>query len=74
VGVRIVAAEAPPKDPLVLPDALVLIDRHYNSLIPYSPNRPNLFAVQSGSHLVLRYVDFIAHRLVLRPHNIAFPV
>jgi hypothetical protein len=23
---------------------------------------------------VLRYVDFIAGRLVLRPHNIAFPV
>lgn len=30
--------------------------------------------VRHGSHLALRYVDFIARRLVLRPHNIAFPV
>ena len=26
------------------------------------------------SHLMLRYVEFVANRLVLRPHNIAFPV
>jgi hypothetical protein len=30
--------------------------------------------VRHGSHLTLRYVEFVAHRLVLRPHNIAFPV
>ena len=28
----------------------------------------------NGSHLTLRYVDFVANRLVLRPRNIAFPV
>jgi len=74
VAVRIPAADALPMEPLVLPEALALIDRHYNSLIPYRPNRPNLFAVRQGTHLTLRYVDYIAHRLVLRPHNIAFPV
>jgi hypothetical protein len=61
-------------EPLVLPEALVLVDRHYNSLMPYRPSRPNLYAVRNGAHLTLRYVDFIANRLVLRPHNIAFPV
>lgn len=61
-------------DPLVLPDALTVIDRHYNSLTPYRPNRPNLYAVRHGAHLTLRYVDFLANRLVLRPHNSAFPV
>jgi len=74
VAVRISAADALPMEPLVLPEAITLIDRHYNSLMPYRPNRPNLYAVRHGSHLTLRYVDFVANRLVLRPHNIAFPV
>jgi transcriptional regulator with XRE-family HTH domain len=74
VAVRIPAAEALPMEPLVLPEAITLIDRHYNSLIPYRPNRPNLYAVRHGSQLMLRYVDYVANRLVLRPHNIAFPV
>jgi transcriptional regulator with XRE-family HTH domain len=74
VAVRVSAADALPMEPLVLPEALALIDRHYNSLIPYRPGRPNLYAVRHGSHLTLRYVDFSANRLILRPHNIAFPV
>jgi len=74
VAVRISGSDALAMEPLVLPDAITLIDRHYNSLMPYRPNRPNLYAVRHGSHLTLRYVDFVANRLVLRPHNIAFPV
>jgi hypothetical protein len=74
VAVRIPAADALPMEPLILPEAIVLVDRHYNSLMPYRPNRPNLYAVRHGAHLRLRYVDFVANRLVLRPHNIAFPV
>ena len=74
VAVRIPSADALPMDPLVMPEALVLIDRHYNSLIPYRPNRPNVYAVRQGAHLVLRYVDYVANRLVLRPHSLAFPV
>ena len=61
-------------EPLVQPDATVLIDRHYNSLAVYRPNRPNLYAVRQNSHLALRYVDFISNRLVLRPHSTTFPV
>ena len=74
VAVRILAQDALPMDPLLLPDAIALIDRHYNSLMAYRPNRPNLYAVRNGSHLTLRYLDFVSSRLVLRPHNIAFPV
>jgi hypothetical protein len=74
VAVRISSADALPMEPLVLPEALAVIDRHYNSLVPYRPNRPTLYAVRSGAHLTLRYVDFLAGRLVLRPLNIAFPV
>jgi transcriptional regulator with XRE-family HTH domain len=74
VAVRVPSADALPMEPLVLPDAIALLDRHYNSLIPYRANRPSVYAVRHGSHLTLRYVDFVANRLVLRPHNIAFPV
>ncbi|MDE3188784.1 MAG: helix-turn-helix transcriptional regulator [Acidobacteriota bacterium] len=74
VAVHIPPADAMPMDPLVLPEAIAVIDRHYNSLVPYRPNRPNLYAVRNQARLALRYVDYLAERLVLRPHNIAFPV
>jgi transcriptional regulator with XRE-family HTH domain len=74
VAVRIAAAEAIPMEPLVMPDAVVVIDRHYNSLFPYRPTRPNLYAVRHISRLNLRYVEFLANRLVLRPHNNVFPL
>jgi hypothetical protein len=74
VAVRIASGEAMPMEPLVFPEAIVLIDRHYVSLIAYRPGRPNVYAVRHGSHLVLRYVEFLASRLVLRPHNLIFPV
>jgi hypothetical protein len=74
VAVRTHAADAPAMEPLVLPEAIALIDRHYNSLAPYRPNRPNLYAVRHDSHLKLRYVDLELNRLVLRPLNIAYPV
>ncbi len=74
VAVRVPAADAPAMDPLLLPEAITLIDRHYNSLLPYRPDRANLYAVRDGAHLKFRYVDFLASRLVLRPHNLDFPV
>jgi len=74
VAVRIPAVDALPMEPLVLPDAIALIDRHYDSLTPYRPNRPNLYAIRHGAHLMLRYADFLAGRLVLRPHSHAYPV
>ena len=74
VAVRVAPADALPMEPLVLPEAIAVIDRHYNTLMPYRPNRPSLYAMRNEAHLVLRYADFLARRLVLRPHNIAFPV
>lgn len=74
VAVRIPPSDSPPMNPLVLPEALAVIDRHYNSLAAYRSDRPNVYAVRNHARLALRYVDFIAQRLVLRPHNIAFPV
>jgi hypothetical protein len=74
VAVRIPAADALPMEPLILPEGIAVLDRHYTSITAYRPNRPNVYAARHGSHLALRYVDFLAGRLVFRPHNIAFPV
>lgn len=74
VAVSIPAPDHQPMEPLILPNAIVLLDRHYNSLTPYRPNRPNLYAVRHEGRLKLRYADFQLNRLVLRPHSIAFPV
>jgi hypothetical protein len=74
VAISVSAPDALAMDPLVLPDALMVVDRHYNSLMGYRPNRDNIYAVRNGNRISLRYVDFLANRLVLRPHNLAFPV
>ncbi len=74
VAVRIPAADAIPMEPIILPEAIALIDRHYNSLHPYRPNRPNLLAIRNGGRLSIRYADFLANRLVLRPHRLDAPV
>jgi transcriptional regulator with XRE-family HTH domain len=74
VAVRIPADDSAAMDPIVLPEAITLIDRHYNSLHPYRPNRPNLLAIRNGGRLSIRYADFLANRLVLRPHFTGSPV
>jgi hypothetical protein len=74
VAVRVPARDALAMEPLVLPDALAVIDRHYNSLVPCRLSRQNLYAVRDGSHLTLRFADYLATRLVLRPLSTTFPV
>ncbi len=74
VAVRIAGADALAMEPLVLPEGIAVLDRHYTSLMPYRRSRPNLYAVRHGAHLTLRYADYQSNLLVLRPHSIAFPV
>jgi len=74
VAVRVPADDAPPMEPLVFPDAIALVDRHYTSFAPYRLGRMNLYAVRVGAHLTFRYAEFLANRLVLRPYNIGFPL
>jgi hypothetical protein len=74
VAVRISSDDAEAMHPLVLPDALAVIDRHYNSLVRHHPDRPNLYAILNGTRLMLRYCDFLSSRLVLRPLNNAHAV
>jgi transcriptional regulator with XRE-family HTH domain len=74
VAVRTQATDVQPMEPLILAEAIVVIDRHYNSLAPYRPNRPNLYAVRHEAHIVIRFVELLVDRVVLRPQNAAFPL
>jgi hypothetical protein len=74
VAIRISPASVLPMEPLILPETLAVIERHYNSLIPYRANRPNLYAVRNGAHLLLRHADSASMRLVLRPLSMGFPI
>jgi hypothetical protein len=74
VAVRVDAQQASAMAPVLAVGAFAVIDRHYNSLAPYRANQANLYAVRSGSMLMLRYVDFDDRHLILRPFLREFPV
>lgn len=74
VAVRVDAQQAAAMAPVLAAGALAVIDRHYNSLAPYRASQPNIYAVRSGSMLLLRYVDFDERHLILRPFLREFPV
>jgi len=60
--------------PRLLPNATILIDRHYNSLQPYRKGELNVYAVQVDGQCKIRYVELAGSSMVLRPHNQAYPV
>lgn len=74
VAIRVDAQQAAAMDPVLVPGAIAVLDRHYNSLAPHRPHQRNLYAVRSGGGLVLRYVEFENGTLILRPFSGAFPV
>ena len=74
VAVRVDAQQAAAMAPVLATGALAVIDRHWNSLAPYRANLPNLYAVRSGTMLLLRYVDFDERHLIMRPFLREFPV
>lgn len=74
VAVRVLEADARPMNPVILPRALVVIDRRDTLPARLRSGPPKLFAVRQGEGLLFRYAEFHKDRLVLRPHNLAFPV
>ena len=74
VALRITAAQAAPMLPALNPGSIVILDRHYNSLAPNDPARPNIYAVNIANTLVFRYLTYQANRLILRPHLLDSPV
>ena len=74
VAIRADEPQAAAMEPMITPDSVVVLDRHYNSLAPYRAQQRTLYAVRSGSRLMLRFLEFDDTRLVLRPLSLAFPV
>jgi hypothetical protein len=74
VAIRVTQSDAQAMMPLIAPGAIAVVDRHYNSLAAHSPDRPNILAVRDGSQIMLRYVSYLANRLVLQPHDRSYPL
>lgn len=74
VAVRLSPAHIKPMEPVLTAGMVVVLDRHYNSLAPHHPSRPNVYAVDLMHTLAFRYVSYDANRLILRPHALDSPV
>ena len=74
VMVRADPASVRAMSPRLAPGAVLLLDRHFNSLRPYHRGMPNLYAVRSGEQCAIRYVAVASGRIILRPHNDQWPV
>lgn len=74
VAVRLTSAQSAPMEPILTPGSIAVIDRHYNSLLRIQPDRPSLYAVRHGNSLLIRYLEFDANRLIMRPVSVAYPI
>jgi len=67
--IKLDAREALSMSPRLSSGATLLIDRHYNSLLPYRKGDFNMYAVLKNDTCVVRYVEVVENHLILRPHN-----
>ena len=75
VAIRADEQQAAAMAPMIGAGAVVMLDRHYNSLAPYRAQQKSLYAVRCGpACLVLRFVEFDDGRLILRPLSASCPV
>lgn len=74
VAVRVGPDQALPMSPILLPQSIALLDRHYTSLIPYAPSQRNLYGVNASNALVFRYVSLDSRQVILRPHSLQHPI
>jgi transcriptional regulator with XRE-family HTH domain len=74
VSVRLTRQQAAGMQPLLPPETIAVIDRHYNSPVPYQPPQPSIFAVRVGNALHFRIAEFENNRLILRPVELNYPV
>jgi len=74
VLIKLEASEAQAMSPRLVPGAMLLIDRHYNSLKPYRKGEFNMYAVLKNDNCSVRYVELAGRHLILRPHNHSAPL
>lgn len=73
VAIRMNRDDACAMDPLLNERAIAVIDRHYNSLVAFNPERQNVYAVCKGVRVMLRYIDRTDTHLIARPRRITSP-
>lgn len=69
VAVQIGVDDARGMEPVLLPEGLVVLDRHYTSFRPYREGSATLYGARLASKMVVRYAQFQAGRVVLRAHQ-----
>ena len=67
--IRVDAYAGTSMQPRLQPGAIVLIDRHYNSLTPYRKNEITMYAVRQNDTCAIKYVELLGRQLILRPEN-----
>jgi transcriptional regulator with XRE-family HTH domain len=60
--------------PRILPGAMLLVDRHYNSLESYRRRETNIYVVKTADTYKIRYVEMQGTQLTLRPENPECPL
>jgi hypothetical protein len=74
VAVRVTPQQALSMDPILRVGSVVVLDRHYNSLVTCRPPQPNIYGVRVSGQMAFRHVSFESSRLVLRPRSLDYPV
>src|SRR5258708_10395906 len=74
VLIKVDATEGMSMYPRLMPGAMLLIDRHYNSLKPYRKGEFNMYTVLKDNTCTVKYVEVAGNHLILRPHNQASPI
>ncbi len=74
VLIKLDAKNASSMIPRLKPGALLLLDRHYNSLKAYRKSEFNMYAVLKNDTCTVRYVEVAGNQLLLRPHNQSSPL
>jgi len=69
VAIRIDGVVARGMEPVITAGAVVLLDRHYTSFKPWREGAPNLYAARLDGQLLIRYAQYEAERVVLRPYR-----
>lgn len=74
VLIKLDAREALHMAPRLHAGAMLLIDRHYNSLKPYRKNELNMYAVLKNDTCAVSYVEVLENQIILRPQNQSSPI
>jgi len=74
VIIKVDTQEAMSMYPRTMPGAVLLLDRHYNSMTPYRKGENNMYAVRKDEKCTIKYVETLDNHLILRPHNPTCPI